>query len=131
MKKKPFSSKGFGLKELLVFVVIIIVIVAASLLYSNAEIERVAMLADFANENAAENCATAMYLKDEIDFDNTYVVLNYDSQNDTLTKDVPATYGKCSSHKGGYLVVKITNQGNTTVTWSNEAALHSDPTVES
>lgn len=107
LKKKMKKEGGFTLIEMLIVVAIIAILVAVSIPLVNSALDKARIATDAANERSAKAAATIMYLDEEF---TSGTVLNYDIATGRLSPDTPATYGKCSKHKGEYLCVTITKE---------------------
>lgn len=112
LSKKLKKSGGFTLIEMLIVVAIIAILVAVSIPLVSSSLEKARIATDQANERAAKAAAMVQYLTDGKTGEVTYV---YDAKTGsaTVTNDITSyagtKYGQCKDHKGGYVVVTITD----------------------
>lgn len=105
-KNKLKKSGGFTLIEMLIVVAIIAILVAVSIPMVTSNLNDAKIATDKANERAAKAAANIEYMTAETPIaDNT--VFNYDADKGELVEEgeIPAGYGKCSEHKGGYITM--------------------------
>lgn len=120
--KKLKKQRGFTLVEMLIVVAIIAILVAVSIPLFTNSLERAKRATDAANERAAKAAAASMIL--EISFNGGSGTLpasmNYDAAKGELVArtETPTSYGQCSAHAGGYIVVTFdgTNPNKPTYT---------------
>ena len=114
---------------MLIVVAIIAILVAVSIPMINNSLERARIATDAANERAAKAEAIIMYLNEDTLFDgfktsDDDISADYDASAGKLVTtgsltDATKHYGKCTDHKGQYIVVTIKKTGDVTVDWSS------------
>lgn len=130
LREKFRNKKGFTLIEMLIVVAIIAILVAVSIPLINSSLERAREATDAANERAAKAEAAIMLLTEKIDFGTDATkTLVYNAEDGSLGDTTPTGYGKCASHKGSYVVVRITkSSGKIEVAWATSGTFPTDPT---
>lgn len=135
LSKKLKKTGGFTLIEMLIVVAIIAILIAVSIPLVSGALDKARKATDAANERAAKAAAVIEYMTGDITFtgDPASAEFYYDATagdlKDHATAPTDQKYGQCSEHKGDYLVVTITEDGDATVAWSEGEPLDSDALI--
>ncbi len=135
--KKLKKTGGFTLIEMLIVVAIIAILVAVSIPMVANSLDKAKEATDTANERSAKSAALVTYMTGEDQttgetMDQTTGNFYYDAVEGKLKSGSAPTnkkgYGQCKDHKGAYLNVNISENGEVTLTWSGDKSdPHSKP----
>lgn len=120
LKNKMKKQGGFTLIEMLIVVAIIAILIAVSIPLVSNSMEKTQKATDAANERAAKAEITLMYLTDTgFATDKIYA---YDAIDGKLKGAVVDAYGQYDTHKGNFLRVIMTGDGEVFMEWGTDLA---------
>lgn len=118
LQAKLKNRKGFTLVEMLIVVAIIAILVAVSIPLVTGALDKARDATDAANERAARAAATIEYLIN----DKNAGTYNYDAESGTFTQSTPTAYGQCDKHRGEYIQIQLSADGDINLYWSGDSA---------